>query len=160
MADYYKFDVSKGDRIEISLTVPNNPGKSGFIPSFALLAPRPYQGAGFLPDYIEVPTGYYAAPVNGKIPSDATYEPFTPGWFYSVADQTYTATETGRYFIVVYGNPSMFGNYGLATGYIETFTVADWLTIPYNVHRVYMWEGQNRIIGYLLMALVLVFGGA
>ena len=39
IADYYKFTVSKEDKIQVSLIIPANPCHSGFLPSFALMGP-------------------------------------------------------------------------------------------------------------------------
>jgi hypothetical protein len=152
-ADYYKFSVSKGARIEIALMAAERPSVSGFLPSFALLVPGSTQTSN-LPSYIEVPAGYGMVSVDGKDPGQASYEPFSPGWLYDLADRTFTATESGTYYVVVYDNAHKTGNYGLPIGYIESFTPAEWLTIPYNVHQTYVWEGQNRFVTYLPLILV------
>lgn len=156
--DYYKFTVAKGDKIEIALMASESPSISGFLPSFALMVPGSSQ-KNSLPSYIEVPAGYGAIVVNGKEPGRASYEPFSPGWLYELADLTTNAPQDGTYYIVVYDNAQKTGNYGLPVGYIESFTPTEFIMIPYNVHTVYTWEGQNLFVTYLPLILVLAVGG-
>jgi hypothetical protein len=156
--DYYKFTVSQGDKIEIALVVSDDPSISGFFPSFALLVPGLAQSDS-VPSYIEVPSGYGAIVVNGNDPGKASYEPFSPGWLYELADLTTNAPTDGIYYVVVYDNAHKTGNYGLPVGYVEEWTPKEWILIPYNVHSTYVWEGQNRFITFLPIILVLVTGG-
>ena len=156
--DYYKFTIAKGDKIEVALMASESPVVSGFLPSFALLVPGSDQKSS-LPSYVEVPAGYGTIVVNGKDPGKASYEPFSPGWLYEVASLTTNAPTDGTYYIVVYDNAQKTGNYGLPVGYIESFTPAEWLMIPYNVHTTYVWEGQNRFVTYLPLILTLTIGG-
>jgi hypothetical protein len=156
--DYYKFTVSKGDKIQIGLVVSESPSVSGFLPCFALMIPGSDQ-KGTLPSYIEIPSGYGTMLVNGKDPGKASYEPFSPGWLFEVAALNTNAPADGTYYIVVFDNSQKTGNYGLPVGYIESFTPAEFIMIPYNVHTVYTWEGQNLFATYLPLILVLVIGG-
>jgi hypothetical protein len=156
--DYYKFTVSKGDKIEIGLMASESPSVSGFLPSFALMIPGSDK-RDTLPSYIEVPTGYGTTVVSGKDPGKASYEPFSPGWLYEVAGLTTSAPADGTYYIVVFDKAQKTGNYALPVGYIETFTPTDFIMIPYDVHTVFAWEGQNLFVTYLPLILVLALGG-
>lgn len=157
--DYYKFTVSKGDKIQISLITPDRPSSSGFMPSFALLVPGLTKN-DTVPAYIEVPVGYGAIFVDGSNPEEAVYEPFSPAWFYELANLTMNAPTDGTYYVVVFDGNHKTGNYGLAVGYIEEFTPLEWVMIPYNVHLTYTWEGQNQVVTLLPIILVLIIGGA
>lgn len=157
--DYYKSTVSKGDKIQISLITPNRPSSSGFMPSFALLVPGSTQNDK-VPAYIEVPAGYGAIVVDGSDPEEAAYEPFSPAWFYELANLTMNAPTDGTYYVVVFDDNHKTGNYGLPVGYIEEFTPLEWVMIPYNVHVTYNWEGQNQVVTLLPIILVLIIGGA
>jgi hypothetical protein len=157
--DYYKFTVSEGDKIQISLITPDKPSSSGFMPSFALLVPGSTQNDN-VPAYLEVPAGYGAIVVAGSDPEKAAYEPFSPGWFYELANLTMNAPTDGTYYVVVFDENHKTGNYGLAVGYIEEFTPLEWVMIPYNVHLTYAWEGQNQVVTLLPIILVLIIGGA
>jgi hypothetical protein len=156
--DYYKFMVSKGDKIEIALMASDNPSMSGFLPSFALMVPGLGQRDS-VPSYIEVPSGYGTIVVNGTNPGKASYEPFSPGWLYELADLTTNAPANGTYYIAVYDNAHKTGNYGLAIGYLEEWTPVELVLLPYNVHSIYVWEGQDRFITFLPIILVLIAGG-
>lgn len=156
--DYYKFTISKGDKIGIGLMASESPSVSGFLPSFALLIPGSDQRDP-IPLYIEIPAGYGTTVVTGKDPVKASYEPFSPGWLYEVAGLTTSAPVDGVYYIVVFDEAQKTGNYALPVGYIETFTPIDFIMIPYSIHTVFAWEGQNRFVTYLPLILVLVLGG-
>lgn len=96
--------------------------------------------------------------INGKDPGKASYEPFSPGWLYDLADLSIDAPIEGTYYIVVYDKSQKRGNYGLPVGYIESFTLEEWLMIPYNIHTTYVWEGQNLFITYLPLILTIAVG--
>ena len=156
--DYYKFTMSSGDKITISLLTPDSPSNSGFLPSFALLVPGLAQNNS-VAAYIEVPDGYGTIVVNGTDPGQATYEAFSPGWFYELASLTMNAPKDGTYYVVVFDNAHKSGNYGLPVGYIEEFTPIEIVMVPYNVHVVYAWEGQNQFVTLLPIILILIVGG-
>jgi len=44
-------------------------------------------------------------------------------------------------------------------GYIEEFTPIEIVMVPYNVHVVYAWEGQNQFVTLLPIILILIVGG-
>jgi len=157
-SDYYRFTMSSGDRITISLLTPESPSNSGFLPLFALLVPGLAQNNS-VAAYIEVPDGYGTIVVNGTDPGRATYEPFSPGWYYELASLTMNAAEDGTYYVVVFDSAHKTGNYGLPVGYVEEFTPMELIMIPYNVHVVYVWEGQNQFVTLLPIILTLVIGG-
>ncbi len=156
--DYYKFTVSEGDKIQIGLMAADSPSVSGFLPSFVLMIPGWGQKTN-LPSYVEVPAGYGTMVVDGQHPGRASYEPFSPGWLYDLADLTIDAPTGGTYYVAVYDNARKTGNYGLPIGYVESFTPAEWLMIPYYVHTTYVWEGQNLFVTYLPLILTIAIGG-
>ena len=158
IADYYRFTMSAGERIQLSLITPTSPSQSGFLPSFALLVPG-RQSEGSVPEFVEVPAGYGAVVISGSDPGQAIYEPFSPGWFYEVGDLASSAPTTGTYYVVVFDPTNRIGNYGLAVGYLESFTPLEIVSVPYNLQIVYAWEGQSPFVALLPMVLVLVFGG-
>jgi len=155
---YYKFTMSSGDKINVSLITPDSPSNSGFLPSFALLVPG-LAPNNSVPAYIEIPIGYGTIVVNGTDPGQATYEAFSPGWFYELASLTMNAPKDGTYYVVVFDNAHKSGNYGLPVGYIEEFTPREIVMVPYNVHVVYAWEGQNQFVTLLPIILILIVGG-
>jgi len=167
IADYYKFTVSKGDKIQVSLIVPKSPSHSGFLPSFALMGPGLSQD-DTLPDYMEVPEGYGITIVDGTDPGKAVFEPFTPGWFYEVSSLTMDAPDDGTYYVAVF-NPEIHNDihnhiheadsYAIIIGYVEEFTPLELILIPYSVQEIYVWEGQSRFIIFLPLLLAIIIGG-
>ena len=173
LGEYYEFSIARGEKIQLALLTPESPAEGGFLPSFALLVPEMTQGDE-VPDYIEVPAGYGATVVEGHDPGGATYEAFSPGWYYEVAGMTTNATADGIYYVVVFGTTQNDDNhtnedqenhdhaaagYGLVVGYLESFTPTELIMVQYSVQRVYAWEGQNQFVALLPIILVLVVGG-
>jgi len=169
LADYYKFTLSEGDKIQLMLIVPESPSSSGVLPSFALLGPGITRNDA-VPSYVEVPPDYGTMVVDGIDPGKAVFEPFTPGWFYEVASLTVPAPAGGTYYVAVYdpavhhdddnhGHAHEAASYALIVGYVEAFTPLELIMIPYSVHEVYVWEGQSQFIVYLPVFLVIVIGG-
>lgn len=160
--DYYKFTVSKGDRIQLSLLVPDSPSTSGFLPSLTLLVPDLTQKDS-LPAYVEVPASYGTIVVNGTDPGEATYEAFSPGWFYEVGNLNINAPTDGTYLVVVFNHTHNHNHeaasYGLVVGYIESFTPLELILVPYSAQEIYRWEGQNQFIALLPIILTLIIGG-
>jgi hypothetical protein len=156
--DYYSFKMSSGNKIDVSLNLPQSPSKNGFMPSFVLMIPGSSQKA-ILPSYIEIPSNYGTIVVNGTDPGKATYEPFSPGWYYEISSLVMNAPSEGVYYVVVFDYDQQTGNYGLPIGYVETFTILDWILIPYDVRTTYSWEGQNQIIVLLPVIVTLILGG-
>lgn len=166
-ADYYKFTISRGEKIQVSLIAPDSPSHSGFLPAFALVGPGITQHDS-VPDYVEVPSGYGTIVVDGADPGKAVYEPFTPGWFYEIGTLTMNAPSDGTYFVAVF-NPELHydtdnhiheaNGYAIIVGYVEEFTPLELILIPYRVHGIYIWEGQNQLIIFLPILLVVIIGG-
>jgi hypothetical protein len=172
LGEYYEFSMSRGEKIQLALLTPESPAEGGFLPSFALLVPEMTQGDE-VPDYIEVPAGYGATVVEGHDPGGATYEAFSPGWYYEVASMTTNATADGIYYVVVFGTAQNDDNhtnedhenhdraaaeYGLVVGYLESFTPVELIMVQYSVQRVYAWEGQDQFVALLPIILVLAIG--
>lgn len=84
-AQYYYFEIEKGQRISISLMKPTNVENKEFMPEF-VLAGHGLIGQGNLPDYVEQPVGANAVVVAGRQPEEGTYEPFSASSFYELAE--------------------------------------------------------------------------
>jgi hypothetical protein len=61
---------------------------------------------------------------------------------------------TATYYIAVF-EPDHGGKFGLAIGYVESFTAEEWLLIPFRVIDIHLWEGQPLalILAPLVVAL-------
>ncbi len=157
-AAYYKFQMDAGGDIDITLLSPSDPSESHFLPIFVLMVPGSLS-ANPVPSFVEMPTGYGTIVVHGVNPGKATFEPFSPGWFYQLGNLTLTAPVTGTYYIAVYDQNNT-GNFGLPVGYIEGYTIPEILMLPYEIQLVFVWEGQNAFIVLLPLILSMALGGS
>jgi hypothetical protein len=85
------------------------------------------------------------------------YEGFTPTSFYLLSDIDLNAPESGYYYLAVF-EPSMGGRYAITIGYRETFSLSEWLAVPFSVIIIHQWTGQNLIMILLPIALTLMAG--
>ncbi|MBM4249815.1 MAG: hypothetical protein FJ149_10380 [Euryarchaeota archaeon] len=120
-------------------------------------------GPGFangtrLPAFVEVPEGYGAVVVNGTI-RGRQYEPFTPASYYQIGRVDITVNRTATYYIAVF-EPDRGGDFGIAIGYLESFTAGEWLLIPFSVIEIRLWEGQPLALVLAPLALSLGAGTA
>jgi len=148
---YYSFSFARGDRISLELI--GAPLDRMFLPGFALIGPG-LAAEGRLPQAVEVPAGNFAIAVNGTAPPGATYEPFAPGSFYRLGSIDLAAPENGTYYAAVYSETA--GNYALAVGYREAFTLEEWIMLRTRLTSYYRWEGQGipEIIGPMMAILL------
>jgi hypothetical protein len=94
--------------------------------------------------------------IPGKSPKKPAYEPFSPQPIYEVGRFNVTIPRDGDYYIAVYGPEG--GKYSLAPGFLETFTAAEWLLIPFSVISIHLWEGQSPLVVFAPMILVVIGG--
>ncbi len=156
-AQYYRFTIMADKSIHVMLFKSMRPEESEFLPGFILMGPN-LSDQGTLPDYVEKPAGTNASVVEGIQPKHGTYEPFSPGTFYSLGELQIDAPSSGTYYIAVY-EPDEGGHYGLAVGDLETYGIDEWILIPFSLLGVYQWEGQS-LAGILAPMLVTVAVGA
>jgi hypothetical protein len=111
-----------------------------------------------VPSFVEVPAGYSASLVKGLRPPAPEYEPFTPTSYYFVVDYVENVEQEGDYYFAVF-EPQSGGKYGLAIGYVEEFTVVEWLKIPFDLLGIHVWEGQSllMVLAPLLLTLIISF---
>jgi hypothetical protein len=158
---YYSFEMGKGERIRLGLIVPVEPRTRGF-PDLVLMGPGIVSGeesgeVSELPGTVEIPEGNGALIVPGSRPKSATYEGFTPSAFYSLARLDLEAPESGTYYAAV-NSPPGGGNYGVVLGYLESFSLKEWLLIPLDQIRIYRWEGQSLLFIFTPLLFTLAVG--
>jgi hypothetical protein len=155
-AQYYRFDIAQGQRIHVSLLKSTAPDDGDFTPGFVLMGPK-LAPQGTVPDYVEMPEGAGSMVVEGKNPTRATYEAFSPSAFYQLADLELDAPSSGTYYVAVYDN-LRGGHYGLAIGDRESFTLSEWILTPLSVISIREWSGQSLPLVFAPAAAVLVLG--
>jgi hypothetical protein len=151
-AQYYRFTMENGQVLSGSLQVP---GPDSMVPSIVIIGPG-ITTSGEVPQFVEIPPGSGAKVIPGSKPGKPSFEPFTPQQIYEVARFNEPITVPGDYYIAIYGNEG--GKYSLAPGSLEQFTVAEWLTIPYSVIGIHVWEGQSAT-GVIAPFFIVVIGG-
>jgi len=156
-AAYYSVDLDAGDRLVLSLFTPHS---GEFTPSLVLMSPA-IEGRHDVSDAVTVPEGYGARVIQGERPDEAEYEPFTPASFYSTVSYDRPVEADGTYLVAVYGPDQERGQVGVVVGYEESFSVAEYLTVPIDRHRIHLWEGQSfgLVFGPGLLVLLGGLGG-
>ena len=134
---YLTFEMREGDRLRISMF---NPHDDGFEPTVVIIGPG-VPSNDTVPDGIEVPQGARAMVVETVV-GEPSFEPFTPSGHYQLLDENVYVEEEGRYYVVVHSEGTG-GDFGLAIGYREQFTAAEWVTLPASILGIYRWEGQS-----------------
>lgn len=140
-AQYYTFDIIRGQRIHLTLFTTTSAEDAHFTPGVLLMGPG-VPNQGFVPNYVEVPPGAGVMAVSGTRAPQATYEAFSPSSFVHLADISLDAPADGTYYVAVQ-SADRGGHYGVAIGDRESFTISEWLLIPFSVLSVYAWERQS-----------------
>ncbi len=152
---YYQFDVKTDQRIFLGLIIPYFEGSKDFNPGFILMGPGLLEES--VPSSIDVPPDYGTLLVEGQRPTEATFEPFSPGTFYLLGELDLTAPSAGTYYVAVF-SAQQGGNYGLVIGYREAFTLTEWILTPLSLLSVYTWEGQIALVALSPMLIVVALG--
>ncbi len=158
--NYYAIDLRAGDRLYLNLIVPTKEKGTGFLPNLAITGPFADKN-GTLPMSVELPADSGWNVIDGVVPDTPTYEPFTPGAFLNLAVFDERVPVDGRYYVVVFQDPDLaaiHGDYGLAVGYVESFTIVEFVLIPFSLLNIYQWEGQSLILIFVPMVVVFLVG--
>jgi hypothetical protein len=155
-ANYYGFNITVGQRIHIMLYKSRRSDEAAFSPSFVLMGPDLVE-QGSVPNYLQKPPDAKLLKVQGRQAADASYEPFSPSSFYSMADLAIDAPATGTYYVAVF-EPYEGGHYGLAIGDRESYGIAEWILIPLNLISIYQWEGQSLMMILSPMIATIITG--
>ena len=152
---YYQFSMNDGDRLTLSLMIP---GPEAPVPDMIVMSPGT---SGTIEDPslpVTVHPGYSADIIKGQKPVTAEYEPFSPAAIYEVASYAKNITLPGTYYVAVI-SPADETQYSIAVGYIEEFSIFEWVFIPVNVIDTHLWEGQSilTILAPFLAVLILGF---
>ena len=138
--DYYKLSLKEGEHILLGLIVPASDGQRGFSPDMVLMGPG-LEDNGTVPPQVQE-TGEGHVVITSDMPSQLVYEPFSPSVFYELAGIEMDAPADGDYYVAVYNGPNG-GDYGLVVGKRESFSLSEWMMIPFSLLAVYRWEGQQ-----------------
>jgi len=149
-ADQYLITADAGTEIRLSVSSPDQ----GVRPSAALIGPG-ITAQDPLPGFIEVPEGQGSILIPAAAEPELSYEPFTPMAIYDSSSFQTAAPAGGDYTIVVFGDE---GRYILATGFLEEFSLAEWVFIPVSVLSIRIWQGQPHILNLLPILCAVLIG--
>ncbi len=155
---YYTFNISSGQTIHVLMYKSLRSQDANFNPTLVLMGQR-VNATGGIPSKITVPSGHNAQLIHPTAPEPA-YEPFSPGVLAYVTNLTISNASSGQYYLVVYeasSNPTG-GHYGLAIGDRETYTIDEWVLIPYSLLSIYQWEGQSLVLILAPMLAIVTIG--
>ena len=163
-AQYYQFNVTAGQKIHFTMYKSMSPEDATFNPRLVMIGPYVI-AQGDIPTKITIPPSSNARLVSQTEPTP-TYEPFSPSTFIGLADETLDNPAPGSYYLVVFEQSAAptGGHYGLAVGDRETYTIDEWILIPFNLMTIYQWEGQSLalvltpMISTLVIGIILVIG--
>jgi hypothetical protein len=157
-AQYYTFNLTAGQKIHVTLYKSMRTEDAGFTPRLVVVGPA-VASQGDIPSSKTVPSGSSAQLVNQTGPTP-TYEPFSPSTFTGLADETIQNPTPGKWYLVVYEQTDTpkGGNYGLAIGERETYTISEWILLPFNLISIYQWEGQSLILVLTPMIVTVIIG--
>lgn len=155
-SQYFTFEMEAGERLRTTLMIPTEYASQSFRPVLVLMGPGLANSSNIsehTTEHVEVPEG------AGIILFDETamhpeYEGFTPSSFYLLENVDIIIPESGVFYLAVY-DEAAHGRYAITIGYRETFTLDEWLLVPFNVIAIHEWEGQNLalILAPLIIAV-------
>ena len=157
-AQYYTFNITGKYELHVTMYKSMRPEDASFTPRLVIIGPD-VASQGDVPSKITVPSGLNVQLVT-PIEPKPTYEPFSPSAFIGLADETLDNPTPGRYYLVVYeqSDAPSGGNYGLAIGDRETYTIDEWILLPFNLMNIYKWEGQSIVSVLAPMIVSLITG--
>ena len=95
--------------------------------------------------------------IKGQKPVTAEYEPFTPAAIFNVASYSKNITQPGTYYVAVV-SPADETQYSIAVGYLEEFSVSEWILVPVSVINTHIWEGQSLIAILAPFLTIMILG--
>lgn len=157
-AQYYTFDIISGQKIHVLMYKSVRSEDTNFNPVLVIMGQK-VNASSDVPSRITVPSGYKAQIIHPSAPTPS-YEPFSPGILAYVTDLTIDNASAGKYYLVVFeaSNTPAGGHYGLAIGDRETYTIDEWILIPFNLMSIYQWEGQPLALVLAPMIITVVVG--
>ena len=141
-ARYYRVSLEAGDRLVLTAFTPV---EGAFVPGVVLLSPV-LEDDGEVPPSVTVPDGMGAEVIPGVRPGTATYEPFAPSADYHTVrvDRRFETATT--VLVALYEPQGRGGPVGLAVGYEESFSVVEYVTVPFDLVSVRRWAGQSGLL--------------
>lgn len=151
---YYQFNLNAGDQLKLSLMTT---GFDAPVPDMVVMSPGNSGPIDGLPQNVDVPPGYNAEVIKGQKPVTAEYEPFSPAAVFNVASYSKNITQPGTYYVAVI-SPADETQYSIAVGYLEEFSLEEWVLVPINLINTHLWEGQSIIAIFTPFLAIFILG--
>jgi hypothetical protein len=155
-ATYYRLSLAAGQRLRLGTFTPL---AGSFTPSMVLMSPS-LPAADRVPPGVTVPGGMGAVVVEGDRPGQASYEPFAPSANYHTASVDRPVDADATYLLAVYEAANRSGPVGVTVGSAESFSLAEYLLVPFDLVRTHVWAGQHPLVAVGPFFLTLLVGGA
>lgn len=139
---YYRVTLRAGERLRVGTFTPRT---GGLTPSIVVMSPA-FNATSPVPGGVTVPDGMGATVVEGDRPNTATYEPFTPSANYHTASFEHPVKTETTYMIAIYEPANRTGPVGVTIGYREKWAPSEYLTLPFDIVQVHLWEGQHPLL--------------
>ncbi|WP_254272955.1 hypothetical protein [Haloarcula marina] len=152
---YYRFSLTAGERLRVGTFTPDD---GSFAPSVVVMS-ESFDGTDGVPGRVSVPDGMGAVVVTGERPARAEYEPFAPSATYHTASLDRPVDADAAYLVAVYEPDNRSGEVGVTVGYREEFSPTEYLTVPFDLVQVHLWEGQSPLLVVGPFALTVLAGG-
>lgn len=154
-AKYYRVSLAAGERLQVSTFTPLT---DGLTPSLVVMSPS-FDETDDVPDWVTVPDGMGAVVVEGERPQTASYEPFAPSANYQTVRFSRPVETETTYLLAVYDPAGRGGPAGVALGYSEEFSLTEYLTVPFDLVRTHLWEGQHPLVVLGPFLFTVLLGG-
>ena len=152
---YYRLTLEDDQRLRFGTFTPVS---GEFTPSVVLMSTS-LNESGPVPAGVSVPDGMGTITFDGERPDTARYEPFAPSTNYHTVSIDRRVEEGGEYLLAVYARDGS-GPVGVTVGYEEEFSAMEYLTVPFDLVGIHLWEGQHPILVFGPVLGTLLGGGA
>lgn len=157
---YYRF-TADDERLLLQILVPPSDYNSGLRPNIVLMIPD-WSDGDPLPASVTIPDGYGYEVLTPAATYDLEYEGITATSFHVLIDFDESTSEfhdgEGVFFLAVYEPNDIPGNYALVVGYEERFTLTELLWVPFDLIRIYQWQGSSLLLVVTPVLLILMMG--
>ncbi|MFW9931908.1 MAG: hypothetical protein ACFFDR_04560, partial [Candidatus Thorarchaeota archaeon] len=152
---YFYLHMESVTRLRITINLPLEYEGIDFNPTLIIMG-HDLGTNDTIPEYVELPSGLEAMVFESET-SIPVYEGFTPSAFLVTLNLNLQVSDVDHYYLAVFDD-SMGGRYSITLGYVEIFTLEEWLLVPFSVISIHLWEGQSLALILLPMLVIPVIG--
>lgn len=155
-AQYYSIYLTKGENVNIVLSVPTNQSSLEAYPQLAIIGPA-LNSAMQSSVNLYLPAGYGAIFPADSATTMLNYNPIIPSETSVLASTSFTAYQNSTYYIAVF-NGQANSTYEISSTSSYVLSLGDWLTLSAKSLGIYSWEQEPLWFVFLPVVLVFVLG--